>query len=565
VPARSVVVGNPVDPPRGVAAALASRERGAARRQLRWRGALSALAVVAMVGWVGAARAAFAVLPLGPDQGLYITIGELIKHGGVPYRDAWDNKPPGTYYLYAAVLSAGPDYVQECVLSGRLIPSKGFRARCAQIVLSAVDAVWALATAAAVWAVGRRLFGPSVGVLAALLCSVFVSMIPLAHGGNTPDLLALLPGTLAVAAALHYVDSGRRSWLLLAGVLGAIACLFKQTGIVILVAIGLWLVTRRAWRAALALSGAAAVVVLATAALFARLGALPDMVQQVVLWNGSYVASPGLAGLPLQAARQSFKVFMDSQSGLWLAALGAAPLVPRALRGETRLVLLAFWVVASVAGLALGGARFFQYYYVAIVPPLAVCGGWALAALWARVRDAPGRVWLAAAAASLFVFSAQLQAHELQRAWYGRLVSTTWAPEEFVGGSLQGDRGSLFVWGNGSQVYALSGNRPAARFLHTLALSNDFARAADMAQHRRELMAAFAANPPDHIVLDTPWLSTVGTLDFPELRALLSRDYVLANDPTNPTVSGWEVYRRVLTTSTSTSTATAEGTTGKGG
>lgn len=140
-----------------------------------------------------------------------------------------------------------------------------------------------------------------------------------------------------LAAALHYADSGRRSWLLLAGVLGAIACLFKQTGIVSLVAIAAWLVTRRTWRDALALSGAAAVVVLARAALFARLGALPDMVQQVVLWNGSYVASPGLAGL------------------------------------------------------ALGGARFFQYYYVAIVPPLAVCGGYRRVLTTSTAADATGK------------------------------------------------------------------------------------------------------------------------------------------------------------------------------
>ena len=102
-----------------------------------------------------------------------------------------------------------------------------------------------------------------------------------------------------------------------------------------------------------------------------------------------------------------------------------------------------------------------------------------------------------------------------ERVWYERLVSTVWTPEEFVGGSLKDDRASLFVWGNGSQVYALAGGRPASRFLHTLALSSDFGVTADVAEHRRELMATLQANPPDHIALDTPWLKSTGTQPFP--------------------------------------------------
>lgn len=507
--------------------------------------AAALVAMVALVGWVAAARIAFAALPLGPDQGLYITIGEVIKHGGVPYRDAWDNKPPGTYYLYAAALTLGPDYADECIVAGRFIPSDGFHTRCAQLVLSAVDGVWTVATAATVWWIGRRLFGADGGAVAGLLCAVFASMSPLAHGGNTPDLLALLPGALALAAAVRSADSGRRSWLFLAGVLGGMACLFKQTGIMAPLAIGVWLLVRGSWRDVVALAAGGAIVLGATAAVFARLGALTDLIQQVILWNGSYVASPGLGGLPLQAVRQSFKVFMDSQGGLWLAALGATPLVSRALRGESRIALLALWVLASWLGLALGGARFFQYYYVAVVPPMALCAAWAVVTLWQAIRPG-GRVWLGAAVATLFLFSAQFQAHELERAWYERLVSTKWAPEEFIGGSLKSARSatSLFVWGNGSQVYALSGARPASRYLHTLAVSNDFARNGDLAGHRQELLATLQAHPPDHIVLDTPWLTTNGTLDFPELRALLDRDYVLDNDPKNPTMGGWEVYRR---------------------
>src|ERR687889_2081724 len=41
--------------------------------------------------------------PMGPDQALYAYVGERILHGELPYRDAWDQKPPGIHYVYAGL------------------------------------------------------------------------------------------------------------------------------------------------------------------------------------------------------------------------------------------------------------------------------------------------------------------------------------------------------------------------------------------------------------------------------------------------------------------------------
>ena len=38
----------------------------------------------------------------GRDQGIYATIAQVIRDGGVPYRDAWDFKPPGIFFVYTA-------------------------------------------------------------------------------------------------------------------------------------------------------------------------------------------------------------------------------------------------------------------------------------------------------------------------------------------------------------------------------------------------------------------------------------------------------------------------------
>ena len=38
--------------------------------------------------------------PLTRDQGAYAYIADLMMQGGVPYRDAWDLKPPAVYFVY---------------------------------------------------------------------------------------------------------------------------------------------------------------------------------------------------------------------------------------------------------------------------------------------------------------------------------------------------------------------------------------------------------------------------------------------------------------------------------
>ena len=39
----------------------------------------------------------------GRDQGTYLTIGRSLLEGRILYRDLWDNKPPGIFYLYALI------------------------------------------------------------------------------------------------------------------------------------------------------------------------------------------------------------------------------------------------------------------------------------------------------------------------------------------------------------------------------------------------------------------------------------------------------------------------------
>src|SRR5579871_2607525 len=75
------------------------------------------------------------VQPMGPDQGLYAYVGERILHGELPYRDAFDQKPPGIHYVYAGLRA----------LSSR------------DAVVPAADLAAAILCAALLWVIGARI------------------------------------------------------------------------------------------------------------------------------------------------------------------------------------------------------------------------------------------------------------------------------------------------------------------------------------------------------------------------------------------------------------------------
>src|SRR3954464_8507727 len=87
------------------------------------------------------------VQPMGADQGLYAYAGDRIRAGGLPYRDAWDQKPPAIHVAYAAMRAAWPH--------SSAVPA-------ADLISAAIVGVLLLA-------LGRSVVGRGVGQAAALI------------------------------------------------------------------------------------------------------------------------------------------------------------------------------------------------------------------------------------------------------------------------------------------------------------------------------------------------------------------------------------------------------------
>jgi hypothetical protein len=530
--------------------------RGLSQRQVALSVAY-ALVACGIVSAIVIPRVAAAILPVGPDQGLYITIGEILNRSGVVGRDTWDSKPPGIYYLYAAVLHFAPDYSSACTIPVPFSSVSSHQLPCAQMALASFDVGYAIALCASIWWVARRLFGATVASMAALLGAVFSSMLQISGGGGIADLYVLLPSTLAYGAAAEYVRTSRAGYLIAAGALAAMAGLFKQTGFILLAGIGLWIVvfeargaSVRRRQAALRSAGAVALgavaVVALTAYLLARSGALGDELNQPFLFNLSYVGRPANTGefLP-QLLAQTWTVYAGSQSGLWLSGLVGVGLLAHGWR-RWRTSFLYAWLGASILTVLSGGSQVHVNYYLVLVPPLAILGGYAIVKPWSDASTLQ-RAAVVAVGMFLLAYSHQLQDHQYGNVWYSRIASNTHSTEEFVAGAIGSGAGSLFVWGNGPQVYALSGRVPASRYLHTLGISYDYALHDQLDRNRAELMATLEESPPQVIAVDTPWLRRARTLDFPELRAFVDRNYGLANAPENPIFDGWQIYRRHAT------------------
>src|SRR5262245_20443052 len=81
------------------------------------------------------------VEPAGGDQGLYAYEATRLLDGDVLYRDAWDQKPPGIAFVYAAFLRVWPR----------------------ESVVPAADLVAAAGVAALLVVIGRRRFTETIG------------------------------------------------------------------------------------------------------------------------------------------------------------------------------------------------------------------------------------------------------------------------------------------------------------------------------------------------------------------------------------------------------------------
>jgi Dolichyl-phosphate-mannose-protein mannosyltransferase len=491
--------------------------------------------------------------PWSADAGAYVNIGRALHLGGVLYRTLWDNKPPGVYWLAAALTTGGASSLRV------------------QVGLSVLVAVGTLL----VWATGRRLASPRAGLVAALVFAVLAS-VPNFTGDQLNAEIAGEPSVLAAMLVLVWRLPVSVPRALGAGALLGAALLFKTTfaadllaalAVPVIAATGEMGERRRlGWRdaggSALVAAGAGVLVAAALVPVW-RQGALPALVDVVVRQDVRYARWAQAAGVgPLDFGVTPGPLLQALVAARLLAVLGAgaAAALVLARRGHRAGSLLAWWLACDLT-VTMADSRAFTHYALGMVGALALAAGLAADRAW-RSRTAAGALlgvgalvatwpviigalFLPRLEASLalghgrppltqegssgrglpayYLRAAGLATGRLPLAAYDRSFAGTEYPADEARAALlrrhSRPADPVFVWGwTSSWVYALADRLPASRFVW---MNTAYRLDPD---GPRLLHADLALHPPAVLLAEQPPDATVRGL-------LLRLGYSLVHDP----------------------------------
>ena len=489
--------------------------------------------------------------PYGRDQAVFAYVGRVIAEGGMPYRDAWDLKPPGIYLAYAIL--------------GRLFPTPAENAMAA---LRVVDVLLAAVTAALLAVFARRAGCPKAGVAAgAWYAALYLQggywSLGQAEAWANP---LLLGGALLLwpRSEGRPERAGLWTWAV-AGVLAGGALLLKFTTVLLLLpaaVIGLRSAPEHGPRRLLALVAGAAVPLIAAGAWLASGGALGAYFEiqrgfvapytrltasgplEHVARAGAYTGT-WLLGAWLPAALALLALAMRKSAGnpgsgvvRWMAAAGLLAVWIQdkyfGYHWQTLLPALALLAAfGAVAGAARAGFRPLPAA-LALLLPLA----WAVGRNWSVYRDGAARVagrisqeeWLA----------------RFGRPWKGdnSYLANTWAAREVARWSAPGE--SILVWGFEPSIYLLADRRPPTRYFFNVPVTSKFTPVG----WRYEFLRDLQERPPALVIVARndaiPWASGLTTdsaaqlQEWPELS-----NWLRANYREESRVEYFTFYRRI--------------------
>ena len=488
--------------------------------------------------------------PMGPDQGLYAYVGERILHGELAYRDAWDQKPPGIHYLYAAL---------------RVVSSR-------DVAVPLADLAAAAMTSALLYVLGARLGGQAAGAASALLFLLLSDPGFARYGGvrvraQCETFIALaVTGALALGVtradgvgargATGAKGAGAKGYLIAAGLLIGIAFALKYNaglyGAVVLIALSLtvglalvdvlWVVL-----------GAAIVPALLLTIFWAG-GALNDVYQATIAYNVRYSGETYASWIDMARYLVTFPIQRARLDALWLVGgLGCVALLASVARSRAAWIPVA-WVAAACVSIAINGSRGLPQYFLQAAPALALAAGMGLAMALPRLPRAARMIAIALIAIGAwragddpFPKLAANIAHDTQYV-LGRIDRRTHLAR--YGGAREVDKYSaldnmdlgaflasntkpeeaVYVFGYSPGAYVYADRRSASRFFWSRPVILDFNRE-DPGYGVAGLLADLQRSDPAYVILqDHDWAPDVEDsgpffLSHPALSAWLHAGY----------------------------------------
>ncbi len=468
----------------------------------------------------------------GRDQGIYAVVARTITEGGMPYRDAWDFKPPGIFLIYALarVFFGNAQYgirILECLCIIGMIP----------ILMRLSTLLW-----------GSRLIGLAAGAVNAFVqaqLDFWHTSQPESFGGifTMAGILLAMQGEMA-----HQQDKSHRRSVLFnwigSGILFGISGLLKPPlaggGAVLAIIFAgrsilsekegssfLQRLTRSSIRKAvvpiLYIAAGGIIPIVLCALWFAAKGALSDLYQVLFVFTPHYTKLGWEGSSFFGMAYWGFTEWLVTYCSLMTAgvllffALGLGP------RERYGALVIASIISIHLAGVVMQG-KFFAYHYGATWPPTAMLAGFSLFWIWDRFgRHSALRAivfYLGIVVISLgrsatkhtvesfrtrtlmrlefFTQSPRNQAAIDRLAWIAEVnAGVNRAAGEYLKTRVPPNR-PIFVWGFEPVIYDLAERPLASRYIYNV--PQRVAWVKDEA--RKSLMAELSSKRPAAIVIE---------------------------------------------------------------
>jgi hypothetical protein len=461
------------------------------------------------------------------DSGVFFYAAQRLLDGGAPYRDIWDHKPPGVYFVDAAGIAIAR-----------------------QIGVWLIQLAFLIAAALIGYRALRREFSVPAALVGSLAWLVALPRLFLADAAQT-SFVEFYALPLQFGALLLFGVPLTRSRAAGIGVLGGAALLFKPTlvGIFLAVALVTLARSRRAAVTPLVLIALGALVPLAIVAAWAAArGVLGEMVDQAVVYNRAYAGFAPLSDR-IDAVLSGLRLTLPSglavvAVGAWLYAIAsrhfAATLVAVAVVAFPLEIVLSTW------------GRGYHYYFIPWLPAMAVLAAFAASELQRVVPSRIARPALAFAVLLMSIQPALLVSRLAQTTAEGRIRSAA----AFVAANSR-PQDTVLIWGSHAEVLYLADRRSPTRYVYQYAAlsTRGYATPARVEELLDDLRSARPAlivdasrdsfvTPPLDLAGLRAWVSPEPQYaPLPELEGVV--EFVVANYDragTEP-ATGWPLWR----------------------
>lgn len=439
------------------------------------------------------------------DSGAFLYIAQSILDGKIPYREAWDNKPPAVFYIDALGL----------LLGGGTILGVWFL----ELLSLCISVLLCVKILDRAFGLNSAFFG-SVTLLAGVMLLFTVGGTNIQEEYSIPLKFAALWLFLCCENDGYY---SRKGFFL--GVTGALALLLRQNLIGVHVGIAVYLLITRGYHCQVRrllselfwIAFGGSIVIAIVAIYFIQQSAFDDLLDAAFLYNMHYIAVPiqsqfdsSIAGFN-ELARSGIGIIAVAS---WLAGLAFLMTSQQLCREAKRLLSLAivtFPIEVLLAGLS---GRGYGHYYHAWLPVIAMLAGFFAYSVLVgetdqvrrkfNIRTATWQLALAFGMAMMPAYATIAGALPL-----GRPATAVAHTAGYVREYTQPDD-YVLVWGFEPSINFVSQRRSPTKFIHQYPL---LTRGYVTSEMLNEFINEIEANPPSLIIDTSPVNTLVPPID----------------------------------------------------